>query len=60
MMSVVGAGSDSCVAEFLAVESTPAFGKVLPFAGWCGNGSLGRFVRTEGISSPPDEGMTTG
>jgi hypothetical protein len=51
--------SDPHSTGFLAVESTPAFGKALPFAGRCRNEGLGRFMRTVGLSSPPFKDSTT-
>jgi len=51
--------SDPHSTGFLAVESTPAFGKALPFAGRCRNEGLGRFMRTVGLSSPPCKDSTT-
>jgi hypothetical protein len=44
---------------FRVVEGTPAFGKALPFAGRRRNAGLGRFMRTKGLSSPPDKESTT-
>jgi len=44
---------------FRVVEGTPALGKALPFAGRRRNAGLGRFMRTRGLSSPPDEESTT-
>jgi hypothetical protein len=51
--------SDPHPTGLLAVESTPAFGKALPFAGRCRNEGLGRFMRTVGLSSPPFKDSTT-
>jgi len=45
--------------RFRTVEGTPAFGKASPFAGRCRNAGLGRFMRTVGASSPPNEESTT-
>jgi len=59
MVSVHGLKSDLHPTGFRAVEGTPAFGSALPFAGRCRNAGLGRFMRTVGVSSPPDEGSMT-
>jgi hypothetical protein len=51
--------SDLCGAGFRMVEGAPAFGTALPFAGRRQNESLGQRMRTKGISSPPNERLTT-
>jgi len=41
------------------VEGAPAFRTALPFAGLRPNESLGQRMRTKGLSSPPNETLTT-
>jgi len=55
-----GLRSDLHPVGFLAVKGIPALGKTFSFAGRCWNGSLGRWMRTEGASSPPDERIDDG
>jgi hypothetical protein len=58
-VSVHDVRSDLHIIGFRVVEGTPAFGRVLPFAGQCANVGLGRFMRTKGVSSPSvEESMT--
>jgi hypothetical protein len=51
--------SDLHPVGFLGVEGIPALRNALPFAGWRRNESLGRLMRTAGVSSPPCEASTT-
>jgi len=53
------AKSDLYGAGFRMVEGTPAFGTASPFAGRRQSERLGQPMRTKGISSPPNERLTT-